>query len=216
MRPYPLRLLENVTMLNRSWFARPLCVLLCALMSFPAVAAEGTLKSMTKKRQPVDVTLAENGAVFGKLVDRQGNGLAGVTVNVASKNAAYNTQTNAEGFFVAQNVRPGQLAFKVADQTQMIRVWSADTAPPSAAQGALLVAGDTVRGQCCPQEQCAPACGGCGDCNQCCNSGGCLGGGLFGGAGGGSGLLASPLVLGAGVAAAIAIPLALDDDEDGS
>jgi len=48
--------------------------------------------------------------------------------------------------------------------------------------------------------------------------GGGAGGGLFGGAGGGgifggAGLLSSPWIIGAGVAAAIAIPLALDDDD---
>lgn len=60
---------------------------------------------------------------------------------------------------------------------------------------------------------CGPSCGGCNECG----GGGCGlfggGGGCFGGGGFGS-MGAGPLLIGAGVAAAIAIPLALDDDDD--
>jgi hypothetical protein len=68
------------------------------------------------------------------------------------------------------------------------RLWAEQTAPPAANDGVLVVHGDdAVRGN---------------SCNPC-------GGGLLG-------VLANPWVLAAIVAAAIAIPLALDDDDDAS
>lgn len=64
-----------------------------------------------------------------------------------------------------------------------------------------------------------PSCGGCGTCGGG-GFGNGYGGGVFGSGTGvfghGAGLLSSPLLVGAGVAAAIAIPIALDDDDDAS
>lgn len=174
------------------------------MMSFPAVAAEATAKT-SATRKVVDVKLNDDGAVLGRLVDRQGKPIANVTVNVASKYTKVATKTNNEGFFAAKGVKSGELALQVANQTQVVRAWDAKMAPPSAAPGALLVVGDAVRGQCQA---------GCQGCSSCAGGGGGGLSGLFGGGlGGGGSMLASPLVIGAGVAAAIAIPLALDDDD---
>lgn len=63
-----------------------------------------------------------------------------------------------------------------------------------------------------------PSCSGCGACGSGFGRG--FGGRVFGSGvgvfGHGGGLLSSPLLVGAGVAAAIAIPIALDDDDDAS
>lgn len=67
---------------------------------------------------------------------------------------------------------------------------------------------------CSPCDSIIPSCDSCGGggCDSCGSGGGCFGGGgLFGGAGG---IGASPLLIGGVVAAAIAIPLAVDDDDD--
>ena len=65
-----------------------------------------------------------------------------------------------------------------------------------------------------------PSCGGCGTCGGGGFGGGGYGGRIFGSGTGvfgrGAGLLSRPFLVGAGVAAAIAIPIALDDDDDAS
>lgn len=206
-------------MLHRKWIAKSTSLLLCLLMSVPTVAAEAVVSTLGSNRQVLDLQLRENGSILGKLVDRQGNALPNVDVQVlAKRGAAASVTTNQEGVFVAQGLSAGEMTVHIGGQSQAVRVWDAKLAPPSASPAALFVVGDAVRGQCCPQDNCAPACGGCGSCNQCCTSGG--GYGLFGHGGGhgwgsglGHGLLARPWLLGAGVAAAIAIPLALDDDD---
>ena len=213
-------------MLHHKWFARTLSIVLCALMSVPVVAVEASVSALDTNRQVLDLQLGEHGSFLGKLVDRQGQGLANVDVQILTKHAVVaSVKTNDEGIFKAQGLNAGEMAVRVGGLTQMVRVWNPDMAPPAASHGALFVVGDAVRGQCCPQpvctETCAPACGGCGNCNECGTSGGGLfggghGGGFgghFGGGGLAHGLLTKPWLLGAGVAAAIAIPLALDDDD---
>jgi len=195
-------------------------------MSFPAMAAEVAVSQLNSQRQALDLQLGEDGSILGKLVDQQGVALAKVDVQLVTKRGlAATAKTNADGVFLAKGLSQGELAVLVGGETQMIRLWNAETAPPNAPQAAMFVVGDAVRGQCCPQD-CQPACQPV--CQPACQpvcQPGCApngGGGLFGhggfgrfggGLGGGGGLLASPWLLGAGVAAAIAIPLALDDDD---
>ena len=88
------------------------------------------------------------------------------------------TRTDSEGKFALTGVQAGVYQLQSGNVSGTYRVWAPQTAPPSASQGILLVAGqDVVRHQ-----------------------------GILS-------HLANPYVLAAIVAAAIAIPLALDDDD---
>ena len=85
------------------------------------------------------------------------------------------------------------------NQRSNVRLWAANTAPPSAVAGFTHVDGAVQRGQC-TVDSCTGTCGGtCGACKGKC---------------GPLGLLMNPWVIGAAVAAAIAIPLAVNDDDD--
>jgi hypothetical protein len=106
------------------------------------------------------------------------------------------TETDREGRFAVTGLKPGVYELHLAQGGGAYRVWAPRTAPPAAEQGVLLVQDSrVVRGL-------------GGDVGKDGGKGGKggLGGGYFG-------WLANPWVLGGLVAAAIAIPLALDDDD---
>ena len=176
-----------------------------------------------------DVALTAGGAFSGQIVDAQGNGLAGVPVTVANASGKVTLNTSADGRFQVTNLNGGVLQIAAGDCVQTCRVWTASTAPPVATSGLLMVSNNNVvRGQGCANGGCAtpgpayaagpvmdggymagPACGpGCDGCSTC-GGGGGFGGGVMG-------LVSNPWFVGAVVAAAIAIPLAVDDDDDAS
>ena len=218
-------------MLHRQSLARTICWILCAFISTSAIAAE--VSNSAASKNVLDLKLQEHGTLVGKLVDRQGKALPSVNVQVLTKRGSLTTaRTNQQGIFTARGFTSGEMLVRVGEQAQLIRAWNADLAPPTAPSAAMLVVGDTVRGQCCEPSPCAPACDdmgsccsagcdGCGGCDSCCAGGlfggSAGGGGLLGSSGGGllgsGGVLSNPYILGAGVAAAVAIPIAIDDDD---
>jgi hypothetical protein len=145
-----------------------------------------------------DVALEAGGLMVGQVVDAQGAPRAGAPVVIQQKGVEVaRTVADGQGRFAFSGVRGGVYHLVTSNGQAMYRCWAEGTAPPVAQQGALLVAGDVVRGQCgsCGTDPCA--CGG--------------GGGLFGG-----GWLSNPWVLAAIVATAIAVPIAVSDNDDGS
>jgi hypothetical protein len=137
-----------------------------------------------------DVALARGGVLTGKIVDRQGAPQTGETVRVIHQGQVVGTaQTDAGGEFNVADLRGGVYQVETTQGAGVYRLWAAQTAPPAANDGVLVVHGDdAVRGASCDP---------------------CGGGGLLG-------VLANPWVLAGIVAAAIAIPLLLDDDDDAS
>ena len=206
-------------MLQRKLSARALSVLLSTAMCVPLVAAESAVtKIKSNQRTALELQLGNKGSITGKLVDRQGKTLPNVDVLLTGKQGRATVKTDAQGIFQITGLTVGEYGVRVGDQTQVVRMWNPQTAPPKTAQAGLFVIGDTLRGQCsggawcdgcdscnaAPAPTCGPSCGGCDSC------GGAYGT-VFGGHG--NGLLSKPWLLGAGVAAAIAIPIALDDDD---
>ena len=111
-------------------------------------------------------------------------------------------RTNGDGVFQVPGLKGGIYQISCDQNHSIYRVWSTNAAPPSASNGVLIIQPDSVqRGQC--AEGCAP-------------------GTVVGGPGGYVpgptahqgmlGLLANPWIVGAAVAVAIAVPLALDDN----
>jgi len=149
----------------------------------------------------VDVTLGKNNTLRGKVVDRQGRSIADAQVDLlGSRGTTTTTRTNLRGQFVFSNLSTGVVIVKMGRQVQKVRVWSAAVAPPSSRNQALFVVGSAVRGQCADDP--------CGDCDYC-GGGAPIGhfGGFF------QNILQNPWIVGVGTAAAIAIPLATDDDD---
>ena len=197
-------------MVQRSLSARTLSILVCLCLCFPMIAAEPVtrkLKLVTSKA--IDLQLGDGGALHGKVVDQQGNALENVKVEVANRHGVNAVVTTTpSGRFLVKGLSVGELTVSVDRQVRRVRAWNAETAAPNVAQEILLVVGDTVRAKCgrscsrcvsCQpvESACGPSCGSCDACNGaavCCPQ---------------RRLLARPIFI-AGIAAAIAIPIAVD------
>lgn len=163
-----------------------------------------------------DVAMGQGGVLQGKVMNASGSVVPGAKVQIHQAGDVVDTvATDAEGTFRFNELRGGVYQVATAGAATQFRLWASQTAPPNASQAALLVtSSEVVRGQCCDTmsdcgcyDPCASSCTapsmGCG-----CGGGGCGCGG--GGCGGGSLL---PWLLIGGAVAAVAIPLALDDDD---
>lgn len=135
-----------------------------------------------------DVALRDGGNLTGQVLDASGTPVAGTAVAVIDRGRAVAaTQTGADGRFAMAGVRAGVYEVATSNGVTVCRLWAPRTAPPAAQGDALVVHGDTVvRGR------------------------------LGSDRGGVIGFLSNPWVLGGIVAAAIAIPLILDEDDDAS
>lgn len=111
----------------------------------PALARETTHAAK-------DVALRPGGVLVGQVVDQQGVPRAGSpVVLLQNEQAVVNTQTDANGVFAAQGLRGGQYQISTPDGQKLYRFWAADTAPPAAADAAVVVTGnEVVRGQWAP------------------------------------------------------------------
>ncbi len=97
----------------------------------------------------IDVALGEGGILLGQVVDASGMPQAKVPVSLqAGQQQIGVAQTDANGYFAFSGLRGGVCQIVAAQGHAAYRVWTPGTAPPSAQQGALVVAGqDLVRGQ---------------------------------------------------------------------
>lgn len=134
-----------------------------------------------------DVALDRQGSLRGQVVDVDGQQIADAKVAAVQQGKIVaQGKTDAAGRYEIAGLKSGVYQVVTDDGITVCRVWSAGTAPPAAQSDALIVNGDPVIRA------------------------------RLGRGGGVIGFLSNPWVLGALVAAAIAIPLALDDDDDGS
>ena len=142
-----------------------------------------------------DVAIDAAGRLNGRVLTVDGQAMVGAKVSlVKADETIVSATTNDDGGFHFDGVSGGVYRMVAANRSVMIRAWSPEAAPPSARAETWIVGGHLLRGQGCDS----------------CGSAGCTGCG-----GGPMSWLLSPWVIGAAIAAAIAIPLALDDD-DGS
>ena len=189
--------------------------LLIVVVSLLAVGAEQlsgaealsrTIQPQAQSRAVRDVALHAGGVLAGQVVDVQGAAVAGavVTISKVGKQIA-RVEADAHGRFRVDGLKGGVHQVVAAGQVGIYRLWAPNTAPPVAQSGIMLVKNtEVVRGQCV----------GCG--TPVCGTPGC-GSGVYGrGAAGGGvvGWMANhPVLTAGGIAAAIAVPLAIDDDD---
>ncbi len=153
--------------------------------------------SLELKPVVTDVALTDGGVLHGQVVNPQtGVGAANlpITLRVQDQIVA-STTTDAAGRFAIQNVRGGEHQIIAGENQGIYRFWSAGTAPPSAQATAVVYMQPVTATQ--PNVPLTYT-----------DDGG-QGGGL-------KMFLANPLVIGAIVATAIAVPLALSHHHSAS
>lgn len=186
-----------------------LALALSVSMACPQALQAASPKAMTVNGVQVSTTVKDlalhSGAIRGALVDPNGKPVEGMVAVIAQQGKTLDVQeSNAQGQYTFENLKPGVYQVATNAGVQTYRVWNTESAPAGADRGIIQVVNDdVVRGSC-----------GCTDpgCDGCDGIGGGKGAGL-------SKVLANPnvVILGAAaIAAAIAIPLAVDDDDDAS
>jgi hypothetical protein len=139
---------------------------------------------------PQDVALAEGGVLTGQVVDTAGKpqAMTPVSLTTGGKEIARVT-TDKQGQFRVASLKGGVYQVSTAGKSNLYRFWAPRTAPPSSLSGLNMVTGNQiVRGQ--------------------------MGGGPLASAG--QWIAEHPIITAGAIATAIAVPLALDDDDDPS
>jgi hypothetical protein len=114
-------------------------------------AAAPAVQSEVQPAAPavLDVALSQGGVMRGQIVDGQGQPVANapVALHHGGKEVA-STSSDQEGNFAFSGLRGGQHVVVSGEYGGLCRVWTPETAPPSASSSMLLVHGNqTVRGQ---------------------------------------------------------------------
>ena len=112
--------------------------------------AEAATRPTPSAVAPVrDVALSTRGNLQGKVVDSSGKPLVASQVQLRQNGkVAGQAATDVTGKFTVAGVRPGLYEVATDNVTGVYRVWSSQSAPPSAIDGVLLVDGqDVVRAQ---------------------------------------------------------------------
>ena len=139
----------------------------------------------------VDVRM-QQGRVIGYVVDSNGKPASSTVVARQNGSVVSESKSDTEGRFVLGNLRGGSYFIGTKDTGKLCRVWTEVAAPPAAVDSLLLTDGPVVRGRYAPG--CYPS------------SGGLFGGSLVN-------FVSNPWVIAGVVGSAIAIPLAVDDDD---
>jgi hypothetical protein len=172
--------------------------LICVSLGTPRVAYSVEPANPVRNQhrvQSADVRLDPRGALIGQLLDTQGRPASRVPVELwRSGERIAATATDADGRFGFAPVTVGVYQVLAAEADALVvRAWQPATAPPAASDQLLLVRGSVVRGQY-PPRACAPPAG------------------VYDGAV--MRTLSNPWVFSGLVAAGIAIPIALANDDD--
>ena len=180
--------------------------MLAAGMAWVVMLMSPLVASAAPQPMPRDIVLHDGGELLGQVVNAQGRALNNTSVVLlqGSKEVA-RTITDRTGRYSFRGLTGGVYEVATVGKRDVYRLWNPQTAPPAAKQGLLLVSDQNfVLGQDC----------GCGvvGCGGACGSGTKQGAlqGL------GAWLAEHPLLTAGTVAAAIAIPLAVDDDSPSS
>jgi hypothetical protein len=175
--------------MHRNWLVSFAAAITSVSMAVPATGMAASPLALGN-----DVALRDGGLLVGQVVNPQGVAQANSPVSIRFANhEVVRTTTDANGVFAARGLRGGQYELVTTEGVGSYRLWAADTAPPAARPAVLLVSGDqVVRGQ--------------------------------GFMAGGQGMMSSwvgwmkahPYITAGTVAAAIAVPIAVLDDDDDS
>lgn len=98
---------------------------------------------------PTDVALGDGGVLVGQVVDAQGMAVAMARVTLADhQQEIAQVRADRDGKFSVPGLKGGLYKISSRGQDAMFRLWAPNTAPPVAKQGVILVVGeDVIRGQ---------------------------------------------------------------------
>lgn len=98
---------------------------------------------------PSDVVLQEGNVLIGQVVDAQGVSQPETTVTIANHQAEVaSVKTDEAGRFSVSGLQGGVYRVAIGQQQGIYRVWAPNTAPPVAQKSVMMVVGqDVVRGQ---------------------------------------------------------------------
>lgn len=92
----------------------------------------------------VDVAMADGGVLHGQVVDLQKGGAANVPVTVRTQgNDVAKTTTQKDGRFTVQGLRGGVYQVAAGQGQGVYRLWTANAAPPSAQNNAVVYTQNT-------------------------------------------------------------------------
>jgi len=122
-------------------------------MAAQNVEAQTAPVSVTAPVRAADIALKQGalkqgGLLQGQVVNAAGVGVTNALVELANGRQKWQTKTDAQGGFQFAGLRGGTYQFRATGQSQVLRVWTTGTAPPSASLGVLVTPStDIVRGQ---------------------------------------------------------------------
>ncbi|MEQ8211468.1 MAG: carboxypeptidase-like regulatory domain-containing protein [Lacipirellulaceae bacterium] len=157
----------------------------CASMLISPIAMAAPA---AKQARPSDIALRDGGVLVGQIMTPQGTAVASAPVSIQKNGREIiRVATNAKGEFTVAHLKGGVYQVAAPGHQGSYRLWAPKTAPPAASTGLMAVAGDQA---------------------------------VLGNHGAGpfatvtNWVATHPIMTAGIVAAAVAIPLAVDDDDD--
>lgn len=130
---------------------RPMRCLIAAAAALSLCIPEPLLAATPNNPIPnvVDVKLLDGGVLLGQVVNPQGTAQSETPVVIlAGTQELASTKTRQDGYFAFRGLRGGVYQLTTADGQGVCRLWTPGSAPPSAQEGMLLIAGShTLRAQ---------------------------------------------------------------------
>ena len=122
------------------------------LTSAPAATMDAPKPLAARPIAPLlirDVELAEGGVLVGRLLDADGRPMTNAAVSLlVGDDLVAQTRSDADGIFAVASLRGGVHQIVTAEASQLCRLWAHGTAPPRAAQSIdVVTSSDVVRGQ---------------------------------------------------------------------
>jgi len=132
-----------------SAFRKLILGLSVAAASVPAFAGTPQAPGVESKSGIVDVVPDPNSGLSGRFLDGEGQPVDGAIATLSQhRQVVARTSTDRSGAYQFAQVQPGVYHVTLGTQTQTIRVWNSNLAPPAAQQLVTTVRADQiVRGQ---------------------------------------------------------------------
>ena len=111
----------------------------------PATASEKPTPKKVVQPVAIDVAMAKDGTISGRVLDADQNGLAKSEVSIRQgKMEIAKTVTDAEGRFKIVNLKGGMYVVSANSGFGLFRFWTAKSAPPKSHEQVLLVSNSVV------------------------------------------------------------------------
>jgi hypothetical protein len=141
---------EDPGMLKMSWAKSAAVIAGLNIVAPQALvsAADKVSPQTVPAKAASDVVLTSKGELQGRVVTAQGAPVDGAIVSLTLKGKPIaKTNSDESGEFRLASVKGGVYELTAGQNRQLVRVWSNQSAPPTARQSATIVQGTVVRGQ---------------------------------------------------------------------